>query len=88
MEWTGGKWRSFAQHYFVEPFFMFSQLSMGLVVYLVPGWFFYFPSKEFKTLESDLLDLWFGRVHVAIKTLLSIVLNTQALSIGRLVGKK
>jgi hypothetical protein len=39
VEWTGGKWRSFSQHYFVEPFFMLSQITMGLLIYLVPGQF-------------------------------------------------
>ncbi len=37
VEWTGGKWRSFAQHYFTEIFSQLGMLCVGLIIYLVPG---------------------------------------------------
>jgi hypothetical protein len=37
MEWTSGKWRSMAHHYFVETVFISAQFLTAFLVYYIPG---------------------------------------------------
>jgi hypothetical protein len=38
MEWTSGKWRSMAHHYFVETVFISAQFLTAFLVYYIPGY--------------------------------------------------